>query len=80
MIQVAITDDDITVGQSAELLKLHEFHQQFEIPVSYFIIPFPSGSEQSISQDATLQKTLDLIRDGGSEAHPHSFIGNCQIH
>ncbi len=72
MIQVAVTDDDVSVDQSDILLKLHEFHQQFEIPVSYFIVPFQNNTEKSISQDTTLQKALDVIRNDGSEAHPHS--------
>jgi len=72
MIQVAISDDDITVGKAGKLLELHRFHEQFGIPVSYFIIPFPRTEELSISQDTDLQRALDTIRADGSEAHPHS--------
>ena len=36
-IAVAVTDDDITVGQAQILLKLQDFHDRFQIPVTYFI-------------------------------------------
>lgn len=75
-IAVAVTDDDITVAQSEILLKLQEFHDRFQIPVTYFIVPFPRGAPLSISGDPALCDALRVVQERGSEACAHSYQHN----
>ena len=55
---------------------MQDFHDRFQIPVTYFIVPFPRGAPSSISGDAALCDAIRNVQARGSEACGHSYEHN----
>jgi hypothetical protein len=75
-IDVAVTSDDIGVGLSDELLKVQAFHDEFDIPVTHFIVPFSLETDLGITTDPTLLDAMKSVEDRGSETQLHAYRHN----
>lgn len=75
-IPVIWTNDDISFGCAEKLIRQLEFLKRFDIPGSFFCVPFsntPQSHGKTLADDAELLGVIDSARNQGHDFYQHGY-------